>query len=257
MLRLKTPAEIAQLAEGGKILATILDELEVATKVGVTPRELDHMARERIAASNCIPSFLNYAPRGHKPYPAALCVSVNDAIVHGLPTDKPIKAGDIVKLDLGLVYKNLYLDSARTVGIDPLAPDAIKLIAVTKEALAKGIAAAKVGATIGDIGAAVQQFVEGHGFGVVRQLVGHGVGYGVHEEPAVPNFGSPGTGLTLKPGLVVAIEPMVTMGSPAITTAPDGWTVVTSDGSLSAHAEHTVAVTEEGPRILTVVTRNP
>ncbi|MEX2055078.1 MAG: type I methionyl aminopeptidase [Candidatus Andersenbacteria bacterium] len=251
MISLKTPQEIETLAEAGALLGTILDELVSRAKSGVTGKELDIRARELITQAGAVPAFLNYAPKGHKPFPAALCVSVNDGIVHGLPNDTPFADGDVVGLDLGLVLKGMYVDHARTVGIGTVSDEVKLLMAVTKQALERGIAAAQVSNTTGDIGHAVQEFIEAEGFSVVRQLVGHGVGHAVHEEPQVPNFGRAGTGTTLQAGLVIAIEPMVTIGDPEVTTGDDGWTVVTADGSLSAHEEHTVAVTENGPRILT------
>lgn len=257
MIRLKTPAEIEQLAAGGKIHAQILTAVMDRVKPGVTPAELDAYARELITNHGVTPSFLNYAPPGHTPYPAALCVSVNSEVVHGLPTTKPLEALDIVGLDLGIVYEGLYLDGAHTVIVagDQVAADdeRVRLLRVTTEALARGIAAAQPGNRIGDISAAIQEQVEKAGFSVVRQLVGHGVGYAVHEEPSVPNFGRAGRGPKLEPGLVIAIEPMVVTGDPAVDTLEDGWTVVTSDGGLAAHEEHTVAITNEGPRILTQV----
>ncbi len=251
MLRLKTPAQITTLAEGGKILAAILEEVATMVKPDVISRDLDTKARKLMRQYEVTPSFFNYAPGGHKPFPAALCVSINEGIVHGLPNDQVIAPGDVVKLDGGIVYQGLYLDSARTVGVEPLSDEAKKLLAVTKESLARAVAAARVGNTIGDIGAAVQAYVESHGFGVVRQLVGHGVGFAVHEEPSVPNFGKAGSGIKLQEGLVIAIEPMVTIGDPTVTTGDDGWTVVTKSGKLSAHEEHTIAVTKNGPQILT------
>lgn len=251
MVRLKSEREITLLREGGAILAEILARLATLVAPGVTPQALDATARDLLRSRQVEPSFLNYAPRGHKPFPAALCVSVNHAVVHGLPTATPLHSGDLVKLDLGLVYHGLYLDSARTVPVGKVSPEADRLMEVTRRCLARGIAAARVGNTIGDIGAAVQACAEQAGFGVVRQLVGHGVGHAVHEEPAVPNFGRAGTGAALKTGLVIAIEPMITIGDSDIETASDGWTVVTKTGNLAAHEEHTVAVTKTGPRILT------
>lgn len=252
LIKLKTKQDIERLAEGGYILAQILSRVVEAATVGVKPVELDQLARDLIAKVSCAPSFLNYAPRGHNPFPAALCVSVNDAVVHGLPVSVPLREGDVVGVDLGLMYqKKYYLDSARTIIVSQGSHEAAELIAVTKRALELGIAAAQVGNTIGDIGAAVQGYVEGEGYGIIRQLVGHGVGFAVHEEPKVPNFGRPGTGVKLKPGLVIAIEPMVAIGDPAVETGPDGWSVVVPTGNLTAHFEHTVAVTRNGPRILT------
>ncbi len=251
MITRKSGHEIELLAEGGAILAHALSVLQEETKVGVTGKQLDMRAREILKDHGVVPSFLGYASKGHPPFPAALCVSINEDIVHGLPNDIPIKEGDIVKLDLGLIYKGMYLDSAHTVIVGRASTEAQKLVAVTKEALAIGIEMAKEGNTTGHIGEAVQNYVEDQGFGVVRQLVGHGVGYAVHEEPQVPNFGRAGKGTKLEVGLVIAIEPMVTMGDPAVVTAADGWTVKTADDSLSAHEEHTVAITATGPKVLT------
>lgn len=251
MVRRKSKPEIEVLAAGGGQLAELLDRLAAAVKPGVTGRELDQQAQRWIQEVGAKPSFLNYTGGSSQPFPAALCVSVNGALVHGLPNDEPFREGDIVGLDLGIIYQGLYLDAARTVGVGKISAAAQRLLAVTREALRRGVAAARIGNRLGDIGAAVQTYVEGEGFGVVRQLVGHGVGYAVHEEPQVPNFGRTGQGLKLKEGLVIAIEPMVTAGNPLVSTAVDGWTVVTKDGSLAAHEEDTVAITDSGPRVLT------
>lgn len=251
MIRLKTAEEIETLAQGGALLAGILEEVVNAARPGVTSRELDALARELIRKAGATPSFLNYKPDGHTPFPAALCVSVNNAVVHGLPGDVPLAEGDSVGFDLGIIHHGLFLDAARTIGVGSISRDASDLLHVTRDALAAGIAAARVGNTVGDIGAAVQNLVEGRGFSVVRQLVGHGVGHAVHEDPPVPNYGKAGKGLKLEEGLVIAIEPMVTVGEAAVETGEDGWTVETVDGSLAAHEEHTVAILPEGPRILT------
>lgn len=253
MISLKTEAEIRVLAEGGAILAQVLEMLQQEAKAGVTGVQLDKRARDLLAAHHTTPSFLGYGSKGHPPFPAALCVSVNDGVVHGLPNATPFADGDVVKLDLGLIYKGMYLDSAHTVIIGMPSVEATKLCDVTREALKIGIEAAHYGNTTGDIGHAVQAYVEGQGFGVVRQLVGHGVGHAVHEEPSVPNFGKAGKGVKLEVGLVIAIEPMVTAGNPAVVTDVDGWTVKTGDGSLAAHEEHTVAITKDGPKILTAL----
>ena len=259
MIRLKSPHDIEKLREGGKILAFVHDAIEARISSGVTGIELDELAREEISKQGCKPAFLNYAPHGHEPYPAALCVSVNSAVVHGLPSVEPFRDGDVVGLDLGLIYqRKYYLDSARTLIVGEGSEVAKELTRVTKESLRRGIAAAQVGQRTGDIGYAIQNYVENYeaestreGFWVVRQLVGHGVGFAVHEEPQVPNFGRPGTGTVLKPGLVIAIEPMVTAGDATVTTGADGWSVVVRSGNLSAHFEHTIAVTDKGPQILT------
>ncbi len=251
MLRPKKPEEIETLAAGGAVLAEILDALSAAVKPGVTSHELDMVARALIQQRGARPSFLGYAPKGRRGFPAALCVSVNEAVVHGLPTGVPFVEGDIVGLDLGIVYRGLYLDSAHTVPVGKVSDAAQRLLEVTSRALAIGIEAAGVDKTTGDIGAAIQRYVEGSGFAVVRALVGHGVGYSVHEEPAVPNYGVPGQGVRLVEGLVIAIEPMVAQGSAEVLTAEDGWTVKTAGGGLAAHEEHTVLVTATGPRVLT------
>lgn len=251
MIRIKTPAEIELLATGGKILGDILAELVARAAVGMTGRQLDQLAQQMIAQAGTTPSFLGYASKGHPPFPAALCVSINDAVVHGLPNDIPLKEGNVVGLDLGLIYEGLYLDAARSVAVGKVSDEAGRLLQVTRESLVVGIAQARIGNTTGDIGSTIQQYVESRGLAVVRQLVGHGVGYAVHEEPPVPNFGKPGKGPKLVEGLVIAIEPMVTSGDPTVITAADDWTVITQNGALAAHEEHTVAITKDGPRILT------
>ncbi|MDP3996975.1 MAG: type I methionyl aminopeptidase [Candidatus Andersenbacteria bacterium] len=252
MIRLKTKDDIEKLREGGRMLGEVLAELAGVVKVGTTGAELDELATRLIRARGCEPAFLNYASSGQQPFPAALCVSINDAVVHGIPTDAPFVGGDVVGLDLGLIYRGkYYLDSAQTVIVGGGSGKTKELVAVTEEALQRGIAAALPGNRIGDIGCAIQRYVESAGFEVVRQLVGHGVGYAVHEEPQVPNFGRAGAGALIEPGLVIAIEPMVTKGNPVVVTGEDGWSVKIKSGNLSAHAEHTVAVMEEGPVVLT------
>lgn len=253
MIRLKSPEDIQKLTEGGALLAQILDEVVSMVKPGITPRELDDRAQELIAQTGGRPAFLGYGARGHDPFPAALCISINEGVVHGIPTDTPFSEGDLVGVDCGLVYKDMYTDHARTVIAGEGSEEARKLLNVTIESLKLGIAQAHVGNTTGDIGQAVQQYAEDQGYGVVRQLVGHGVGYEVHEAPNVPNFGKAGQGEVLQEGLVIAIEPMLTVGDPAVTTSADGWTIETVDKSLAAHEEHTVAVTAEGPKILTAL----
>lgn len=251
MIRLKTTEEIKVMAEGGKVLAGILDKLARGVKEGATGRQIDEQARRLAREAGARPSFLGYAPSGRKPYPAAVCVSVNTAVVHGLPGDTLLAEGDVVGIDMGIEYKGLYLDSARTVGVGRVSRQAEKLMRVTRRVLAIAIGKCCLGNTIGDIGAAVQSYVEKNGFEVVRTLVGHGVGYDVHEEPAVPNYGEPGKGVKLEEGLVIAIEPMVTVGDFEVVTSSDGWTVETKKGGLAAHEEHTVAVTASAPKVLT------
>lgn len=252
MIRRKTPEQIATLHEGGKIMGGILQQLCAAATPGKKLWELDDLAQELIRQAGAVPSFLGYAPSGHTPYPLAVCLSVNDTVVHGIPpSDAQLQEGDIVGLDLGMVYHDLYLDAARTVAVGSVPNAAAHLLDVTREALRRGIAAAKPGNTVGDIGHAVQMYVEREGLGVVHQLVGHGVGFAIHEEPQVPNFGSKHSGITLEPGLVIAIEPMVTIGDPEVEFIEDGWTVKTVSGNLAAHEENTVAITEKGPVVLT------
>lgn len=250
--KLKTPAEIEILRAGGRRLAQIMDELTRAVRPQIKTAELERLAREEIKPAGGRPAFLNYQPAGAKrPFPAALCVSVNDEVVHGLPGERQLIEGDIVSLDLGLEHQGMFTDMAVTVPVGRVSAAAAKLIRVTVRALELGIAAARPGGRLGDIGAAIESFVSGQGFGLVREFGGHGVGFRVHEEPEVPNYGRAGQGLELQPGLVIAIEPMVTAGRGAVQTAPDGFTVRTEDGNLAAHFEQTIAITRHGPEILT------
>ncbi|TSC82020.1 MAG: methionyl aminopeptidase [Parcubacteria group bacterium Gr01-1014_20] len=257
MHTLKSASEIEIMAEGGRILATVLKRVRTETKVGVTTKHLDSLSRELIKESGALPAFLGYRSTGSKkPFPATLCVSINEVVVHGQPSKMEIKDGDIVKLDLGLRYRGFYLDSAITVPVGKVPAGASKLISVTKKALDLAIQEAKPGKTLGHIGHAVQSYVEKNEFSVVRSLTGHGIGRGLHEDPSVFNFGKPGTGDEIVVGMVLAIEPMVAMSHP-----PEGGRIkqlsddsfAIADGSLSAHFEHTVAVTRYGPRILTIV----
>ncbi len=251
-MRLKTPKEIEILAMGGALLSQALDRLCVAVKPGATSREIDTLARQLLKEYGATSSILGYAPSGHAPYPAVSCISTNESVVHGLPNDIPFQSGDIIGIDFTWQYKGLHVDSARTIACGKISSEKQRLLDVTRRALEIGIEQAKPGNHTGDIGAAIQHYVEGEGFGIIRQLVGHGVGYEVHEEPQVPNFGQTGQGPLLKPGLVIAIEPMVTIGDPEITTAADGWSIITTSGRPGAHFEHTVAVTVNGPKILTL-----
>ncbi|MEK7169785.1 MAG: type I methionyl aminopeptidase [Patescibacteria group bacterium] len=250
----KTPEEIKILREGGKRLAEILRIVAGEVKAGVSTRVLNDLAERLMAERGDTPSFLGYSPSGAKrPFPAALCVSVNDEVVHGIPneTEKFLKEGDILTLDAGLIHQELFTDSALTVGVGKIDANAKKLIEVTKKALAVGIKAVRAGATTGDIGFAIEAFVKPYGFGIVRELAGHGVGYAVHEEPFVPNFGKKGAGIVLKAGMVIAIEPMLNEGGAGVRLDGDGYTYRTRDGSRSAHFEHTIAVGDNGGEILT------
>lgn len=253
MAKIKTDQEIALLRESGKRLARILLAVKSEIKPGVSTKYLDEVAERLIREGGDLPPFKDYTPYGaHAPFPAALCVSINDEVVHGIPgKDRIIKEGDIVSIDLGLAHKGMITDAALTVAVGNVSGDVRTLIAETERSLYKGIAAARPGGRIGDIGAAIEAVARGHGWGIVRELGGHGVGHAVHEEPYVPNYGKKGTGPILKPGMVLAIEPMFMLGDEAIRVMPDGYTVVTRDGSLSAHFEHTIAITKNGVEILT------
>ncbi|MEK7212577.1 MAG: type I methionyl aminopeptidase [Patescibacteria group bacterium] len=250
-ITLKTPEEIEALAEGGRILAQALQKVAQAAKPGVSTWELNRIAEEEIERAGAEPSFKGYGEHG-KVFPASLCTSVNDVIVHGAPsTGDILREGDVVGLDLGVKYKGFFSDGAITVGVGKISEEAERLLAVGRRALDLAIAQARVGKRIGDISSAIQSTAEAAGFGVVRELIGHGVGYAVHEDPAVPCFGRKGEGVLLEEGMVLAIEPMLTMGGYPLTTMPDGWGMKTKDGSLTVHFEHTVAITKNGPRILT------
>ncbi len=246
MIQLKSAREIDLMAQGGKILGATIEHLRGAVKPGISTGELDAIAEEFIRSHDgATPAF-----KGLYGFPGSICASVNHEIVHGIPSRKRIlKDGDIISLDVGVGYKGYFTDSATTVAVGAIAPETQRLLDVTQRSLEAGIAAATLGNHIGDIGAAV----EASGFSVVRDLVGHGIGVEFHEEPQVPNYGKPKRREKLVPGLTLAIEPMVNIGGPATKTLPDRWTIVTLDGTLSAHFEHTVAITEAGPRVLTRV----
>jgi methionyl aminopeptidase len=214
---------------------------------GVTTAHLDAVAEAKVRAAGAEPAF-----KGYRGYPATLCASVNEQVVHGIPSGKPLVAGDIVSLDMGVKLDGYYGDSAVTVPVGAVSEDVRALLRVTQEALAKGIVQVKIGGRVSDIGHAIQAYVEAHGFSVVREFVGHGIGASLHEEPQIANYGEPGRGPRLAEGMTLAIEPMVNMGRPAVKVLADGWTAVTKDGSLSAHFEHTVAVTKDGPLVLTM-----
>jgi len=252
-VRLKSNLDIEILKEGGARNAQILRALAALVKPDISTLDLENAATEMLEESGDASATLGYTPAGHKrPYPANTCISVNEEIVHGIPSaEKILKEGDIVTLDLSMVHKNLYTDSAITVPVGKIDEESERLIRATKEALVRGIAAAKPGNRIGDISAAIQDYVETTGFSLAEDLAGHGVGYALHEEPFVPNAGRADEGPLLKPGMVIAIEPMLCVGSGRIKVLSDGYTIVTRDGSRSAHFEHTVAITETGNIILT------
>jgi methionyl aminopeptidase len=248
MIQLKSQREIEIMATGGRILADTVRLMESSVRPGMTTLDLDKIAEDFIRSHpGAVPSF-----KGLYDFPANICTSINNEIVHGIPSKKRILLeGDVVSIDVGVKYEGYHTDSATTVAVGKISEQSDKLLDVTREALDAGVSAARAGNHLGDIGAAVQRVVEAAGFSVVRDLVGHGIGSGFHEEPQVPNYGKPNRGLRLTPGLTIAIEPMVNVGKPGIRTMPDRWTVVTIDGSRSAHFEHTVAITENGPRVLT------
>jgi len=248
VIQLKSPREIETMAEGGRILAATLDTVRAAVRPGISTGELDYLAEEFIRShEGALPAF-----KGLYGFPATLCTSVNSEIVHGIPSrQRVLKEGDILSIDVGVKYRGYYTDAAQTVPVGAVDAPTLRLLEITERALRAGIDAAQPGNHVGDIGAAVQRVVEAAGFSVVRTLVGYGIGVEPHEDPQVPNYGKPKRREALVPGLCIAIEPMVNAGGPATRTLRDEWTVVTQDGSRSAHFEHTVAITPEGPRVLT------
>ena len=250
-IELKTSAEIEKMRVAGKAVAEILEKLAGIVKPGANTKEIDVFVEKHIRSLNMIPAFLGVKGISY-PYPASACVSVNDEVVHGIPNvSRILKSGDIVSVDIGVIYEGYYGDAAKTYAVGSISGDAAKLLEITKLSLQKGIEQALPGKRLGDISFAVQKAAEGAGFSVVRDFVGHGIGRSLHEEPQIPNFGEPNTGVKLVPGMVLAIEPMINAGSYEVIMTKDDWTVVTRDGSLSAHFEHTVAITEDGNEILT------
>ena len=235
------------MRRSGKITSKVLTDLMKAARPGMTTGELDRMAEKGIRDLGGVPTF-----KGYHGFPASICASVNDEVVHGIPGSRVLHDGDLLSIDIGTTLEGFVSDSAATVTIGNVSQSAQRLLDVTQECLMIGIAQMQRGNHVGDIGAAVQAYAEKNGFGVVRELVGHGVGRAMHEEPQVPNYGKRGTGVELRPGLVLAIEPMITEGNYAVNILKDGWTVVTADGKLAAHFEHTIAVTDDGPKILTL-----
>ncbi|MES2023809.1 MAG: type I methionyl aminopeptidase [Patescibacteria group bacterium] len=251
---IKTPEEIEILREGGRRLATVLYKVKDMVAPGISTKDLDRYAEKLIRDGGDYPAFLNYRPEGAKtPYPASLCVSVNEEVVHGIPSEEKIlKEGDIVSIDLGLMHKELYTDMALTVPVGKVNAQSEKLMDITERALHVGIDAARVGNRVGDIGYAIENFVKSQGkFGIVEVLSGHGVGKAIHEDPYIPNFGKKGTGAKLVKGMVIAIEPMLNNGTKNVTIDKDGYTFRTSDGKRSAHFENTIAITDGEAEILT------
>lgn len=246
MISYKTPEQIAKMREAGRIVARTLRRVSETIAPGRTPRQLNDLAERLIREDGGIPSFL-----GYRDYPAATCIAVNSVVVHGIPNDVPLQEGDIIGLDFGVIWDGWHADGAWTYGVGVIAPDAQRLLNVTREALMQGVAKARPGNRMGDVACTIQKYVEANGYHIVRDLVGHGIGRTVHEEPNVPNFGRPKTGHPIRPGMTFCIEPMVNFGTPKVRTLDDDWTVVAADGKLSAHFEHTVAITAGGPEILT------
>ena len=249
MIVLKTGRELNIMKEACRISAGALQTAGKAVEPGVTTAELDGLAEEYIRSQGGEPNFKNY-----EGYPATACISINNEVIHGIPSAKrKLRAGDIVSIDLGAKFDGYHGDNAATFACGDISDEAKRLMDATRESLYEGIKAARAGGRIGDIGHAVQAYVEARGYTVVRQFVGHGVGTHLHEAPEVPNFGTPGRGVRLIPGMTIAIEPMVNAGAAGVEVQPDGWTVLTKDGSLSAHFEHTVAITADGPKIMTLI----
>lgn len=255
MIIIKTPKEIEILREGGKHLATVLYKTKELVAPGVSTKDLDSYAFKLIKEMGDEPAFLNYRPEGAAtPFPASLCISINDEVVHGIPSsDRILKEGDIVSLDLGIKHGGLFTDMAITVPVGEISNGSKKLLKITEQSLMVGINAIGVGSRVGDIGYAIESFVRPHKYGIVEVLSGHGVGRAIHEDPYIPNFGKRGTGEKLVPGMVIAIEPMLNNSTKHVTIDDDGWTFLTADGKKSAHFEHTVLITENGAEILTKI----
>ena len=249
MIVLKTTRELSLMKEACVIAAGALKAAGEAVEPGVSTEEINRIAHNFITKSGAIPTF-----KGYSGYPAATCISINDEVIHGIPSKKRmIKAGDIVSIDVGATFNGYVGDNAATFAAGDISPEAQRLCDTTRESLYEGIKAAVAGGRIGDIGSTIQRYCEERGFSVVREFTGHGVGKQMHEDPSVPNFGTPGRGVRLLPGMTIAIEPMINMGGAGIRQLPDGWTIKTKDGSLSAHFEHTIAITSNGPVILTKI----
>ncbi|KRQ87277.1 Methionine aminopeptidase 1 [Caloramator mitchellensis] len=248
MIYLKSDNEIQIMRKSGRIVAELLELLEHHVRPGVTTKELDSIAEDFIIKYGARPSF-----KGYYGFPGTLCTSVNEQVVHGIPSDRVLEEGDIISIDCGVLYQGFHGDAARTFAVGKISEEAKKLIEVTKQSFFEGLKFATVGNRIGDISNAIQRYAESYGFSVVRDYVGHGIGKQIHEEPSVPNFGKAGRGPKLSKGMVIAIEPMINLGTYAVTELNDGWTVVTLDNRLSAHYENTVAILENGPEILTII----
>ncbi len=253
MITLKSDREFEKMAVAGSCVAAVHKAVREAAKPGVSLKDLDSIAAEVTSQEGCIPSFLHYQPSPtQNPYPGHLCLSVNDVIVHGIPSGYKLRSGDVLSVDAGAIFEGFHGDAAFTIGIGELTPEAAELIAATEEGMWAGIHAVGHGSRLGDVGAAVQKVGDAHGYGIVREYVGHGIGRQMHEEPQVPNLGVAGKGMKLRQGMALCIEPMFNRGSWETEVDADGWTVRTADGSLSAHFEHTVAITRNGVKVMTL-----
>jgi methionyl aminopeptidase len=252
MITIKSDDEVRIMREAGRIVGQVLQILARETKPGIQTRELDKIVRREYKKRGAEMTFLGYPPGSPNPFPATVCISVNDELVHGIPGDRVIEEGDIVSIDLGATYRGFVGDSALTIAVGEVPPETQKLIDVTRESLWRGIRAAKPGERLGVISNAIGEYIESEGFGVVREYVGHGVGRQMHEDPQVPNYGPKDRGPVLRKGMVLALEPMVTVGDWLTRKLDDGWTVSTADGSLCAHFEHTIAITDGDAEVLTL-----
>ena len=250
MVTLKRPEEIARMRHAGRILVDVLEAFDRELRPGISTADLDRLAEEMIVSADAIPSFKGY---GHSPpFPASICASINDEVVHGIPSPKrKLYEGDVIGLDIGCIWQGWHADCARTWSVGHASPKVQQLIDATRRGMDAGVAAAVPGNRLGDVGAAIEAVAREQGYGIVRPFVGHGIGQEMHEEPSVPNYGRPGTGMRIEAGMCFAIEPMFTLGRDDVALLPDGWTVVTADGSLAAHFENTVAVSADGPEVLT------
>ncbi|MCH8310885.1 MAG: type I methionyl aminopeptidase [Chloroflexi bacterium] len=250
-ITIKSRRELKLMIEAGQIVASAKAKLAEATAPGIETRELDAIAENEIRRHGAIPSFKGYQAGATVPFPASICVSINDEIVHGIPSKRKLNEGEIISIDIGAIFHGLHADSAFTIGVGQVSEEAQRLMDATRESLNRGIAEIRAGARIGDISNAIQTYAEGLEYGVVRQYVGHGIGFEMHEDPQVPNYGQPGRGPLIRKGMALAIEPMLNIGGWETKQLTDGWTVATADGTLSAHFEDTVAITEDGPKVTT------
>ena len=251
MIICKSGPELEVMRQAGRIVAQVLDELEPLVRPGIRTRDLDLYAEKRTREFGAVPAF-----KGYRGYPASVCVSVNEEVIHGIPSGRILQEGDIVSMDFGVLYESFYSDSALTVPVGRTSDEARRLIEAARRSFFKGLEHVREGNRLSDVSAAVQRSVEGDGFSVIRQFVGHGIGRALHEEPQIPNFGTPGRGPRLRPGMTLAIEPMIAAGGWEVEVLEDGWTAVTKDRSLAAHYEHTVALTENGPEVLSARARD-